>query len=64
MPHSSGHTIAEWSPAATPSRVWPSMMRALRPATVMSATIAAASPAPTQGPSMAATIGLVQLMTL
>ena len=28
MPHSSGQTIAAWSPAATPSRVWPSMMRA------------------------------------
>ena len=40
------------------------MMRALRPATEMSASMAAASPAPTQGPSIAATTGLVQLMTL
>ena len=31
MPHSSGQQIAAWSPAATPSRVWPSMIRAVRP---------------------------------
>src|SRR5690606_11717442 len=47
MPHSSGQTMAAWSPAATPRRVWPSMMRAVRPATEMSASRATASPAPT-----------------
>jgi hypothetical protein len=40
------------------------MIRALRPATVMSETMAAASPAPTHGPSIAETIGFEQLMTL
>ena len=28
MPHSSGQTIAAWSPAQTPMRAWPSLMRA------------------------------------
>ncbi len=30
MPHSSGQQMAAWSPAATPSRVWPSMIRVVR----------------------------------
>ena len=30
IPQRSGHTIAAWSPAATPSFVWPSTIRALR----------------------------------
>jgi hypothetical protein len=64
MPHSSGQTMAEWSPAATPRRVWPSMMRAVRPTTTMSDTMAAERPAPTAGPSMAETIGFEQLITL
>jgi hypothetical protein len=64
MPHSSGQHSAAWSPAATPRRVWPSMMRAERPATDTSARIPATSPAPTAGPCRADTTGLEQLMTL
>ena len=30
IPHSSGQQIAAWSPAATPRRVWPSMILAVR----------------------------------
>ena len=62
MPHSSGQQIAAWSPAATPRRVWPSMMRAVRPTTDTSASSAATSPAPTAGPWMADTIGVEQSM--
>jgi hypothetical protein len=64
MPHSSGQQMAAWSPAATPRRVWPSMMRAVRPATDTSASSAHTSPAPTAGPWIADTIGFEQLMTL
>ena len=64
MPHSSGQQIAAWSPAATPRRVWPSMMRAERATTEMSASMPTTSPAPTAGPWMAETIGLEQLITL
>ena len=62
MPHSNGQQIAAWSPAATPSRVWPSMMRAVLPATEMSASSAATSPAPTAGPWIADTTGFEQSM--
>ncbi len=64
MPHSSGQTMAAWSPAATPRRVWPSMIRAERAAIEMSASRPTTSPAPTAGPCMAETTGLEQLMTL
>jgi hypothetical protein len=64
MPHSNGQQIAAWSPAATPMRVWPSMIRADRVAIEMSASSAAASPAPTAGPWIADTIGFEQLITL
>jgi hypothetical protein len=56
--------MAEWSPAAMPRRVWPSMMRAVRPTMTTSDTIAADNPAPTAGPSIAATTGFEQLITL
>ena len=46
--------------AATPSRVCPSTIRADGAARLMSASSATASPAPTAGPSIAATIGLRQ----
>src|ERR671918_764315 len=52
MPHSSGQQMAAWSPAATPSRVWPSMMRAVRLTTDTSANRPATRPAPTAGPWM------------
>jgi hypothetical protein len=64
MPHSSGQTMAAWSPAATPRRVWPSTIFASRAAMEMSASSPATSPAPTAGPCIALTIGLSQLMTL
>ncbi len=64
MPHSSGQQMAAWSPAATPRRVWPSMIRAVRATTDTSARMPATSPAPTAGPWIADTIGLEQLMTL
>jgi hypothetical protein len=64
MPHSSGHTIAAWSPAATPRRVWPSMIRASVAAMDTSASRPTTRPAPTAGPSMADTIGFEQLITL
>ena len=64
MPQSSGQQMAAWSPAATPRRVWPSMMRAVRPTTETSASSAATSPAPTAGPWIADTIGFEQSMTL
>ena len=56
--------MAAWSPAATPRRVWPSMMRAVRPTTEMSARIPATRPAPTAGPCIADTIGLLHPITL
>jgi hypothetical protein len=64
MPHSSGQTMAAWSPAATPSRVWPSMMRADLAAIEMSASRPATRPAPTAGPCMAETIGLREAIRL
>jgi hypothetical protein len=64
MPHSSGQMIAAWSPAATPSRVCPSMIRALLAAIETSARIPHTSPAPTAGPCIAETRGLEQLMML
>ena len=64
IPHSSGQQIAAWSPAATPSRVCPSTIFAVRAATDTSASSATASPAPTQGPWIADTTGFEQLITL
>ena len=64
MPHSSGQMIAAWSPAARPSRVWPSIGLALRLTTEMSERIAQTRPPPTAGPRTAAMIGLVQLIML
>jgi hypothetical protein len=64
MPQSSGQMIAAWSPAATPRRVWPSMMRAERAAIETSASRPATSPAPTAGPCIAETTGFEQLMRL
>src|SRR3954447_2843108 len=49
MPQRSGQQIAAWSPAATPRRVCPSMMRAVRPTTETSARSAATRPAPAGG---------------
>src|SRR6266542_2651236 len=63
-PHSSGQTIPAWSPAATPSRVCPSMMRAPRAAMETSASRPTTRPAPTAGPAIADTTGLAQLTTL
>ena len=56
--------MTAWSPAATPSLVWPSTILADGAAMLMSASNATASPAPTAGPSIAATIGLLQLTML
>ena len=64
MPHSSGQTIAAWSPAATPRRVWPSMMRAFFAAIETSASSPATRPAPTAGPCIAETTIFEQLMML
>ena len=64
MPQSSGQTIAAWSPAATPSFVWPSTIRALGVAIEMSASSPTARPAPTAGPVIAETIGFGQSITL
>ena len=61
MPQSSGQMIAAWSPAATPSRVCPSMIRASRAAMGMSAIRPQTSPAPTAGPCIIDTTGLEQL---
>ena len=55
MPHSSGQMIAAWSPAATPRRVCPSMIRAVFAAIETSARRPQTSPAPTAGPCMAET---------
>jgi len=55
-------SIAAWSPAATPRRVWPSMRRALRAALEMSASRPATSPAPTAGPCIAETMIFEQLI--
>ena len=64
IPQRSGHTITAWSPAATPSFVWPSTIRASGVAIEMSASRPTASPAPTAGPVIAETIGFGQLITL
>ncbi len=64
IPQSSGQQIAAWSPAATPRRVWPSMIRAERDAIEMSASSPTTSPAPTAAPFIAETTGFEQLMTL
>ena len=64
MPQSSGQLMTEWSPAATPSRVWPSMMRADLPAMEMSQSSPATRPAPTATPFSAETVGLQQSMML
>ena len=63
-PHRSGHTITAWSPAATPSFVWPSTIRASGVAIETSASSPTARPAPTAGPVIADTIGFGQSMTL
>ena len=60
IPHRSGQTIAAWSPAATPSFVWPSTMRAFGRASETSARRPTTSPAPTAGPVIAETIGVGQ----
>ena len=60
IPHRSGQTIAAWSPAATPSFVWPSTMRAFGLARETSARSPTTSPAPTAGPVIAETIGVGQ----
>ena len=64
MPHSSGHKIAAWSPAATPSLTWPSPSRASRAQIEMSAISATTVPAPTATPLIAETIGFSQLTML
>ena len=50
IPHRSGQTIAAWSPAATPSFVWPSTIRAFGLASETSASRPTTRPAPTAGP--------------
>ena len=60
IPHRSGQTIAAWSPAATPSFVWPSTMRAFGRASETSASRPTTRPAPTAGPVIAETIGVGQ----
>ncbi len=60
IPHRSGQTIAAWSPAATPSLVWPSTIRAFGLASETSASRPTTSPAPTAGPVIAETIGVGQ----
>src|SRR3989449_9824777 len=55
MPKTSAQTMAGWSPAATPRRVWPSMSRAFFAAIEISASRPATSPAPTAGPCIAET---------
>ena len=64
MPHSNGHRIVAWSPAATPIFAWPSENFASFAAMEMSASSAAAMPAPTAQPRTALTIGLLQLIML
>ncbi len=64
IPQSSGQTIAAWSPAATPSFVCPSTIRAFGVAIEMSARSPTASPAPIAWPVIADTIGLGQSITL
>ena len=59
-PHRSGQMSTAWSPAVTPSFVWPSTMRAFGDAIEMSARRPTASPAPTAGPVIAETIGVGQ----
>ncbi len=63
IPHSSGQQIAAWSLTATPSRVCPSTIFAVRPAMEMSASMPTTSPAPTAGPWIAETTGFEQLIT-
>src|SRR5918996_3508014 len=50
MPHKSGKKTPAGSPAATPSRVCPSMIRAVFAAIEISARRPQTSPAPTAGP--------------
>ena len=64
MPQSSGQMIAAWSPAPTPRRMWPSVIRASSAMMLMSAMIATASPAPTATPLIAEMIGFSQSMML
>ena len=64
MPHSSGQQMAAWSPAATPSRVCPSMIFAVLADDGDVGQHAATRPAPTAGPWMAETMGLLQSMRL
>ena len=64
MPQSNGQTMQAWSPAATPRRVWPSMILAFFEAIETSARMPATRPAPTAGPRIVLTIGLEQLITL
>ena len=52
------------SPAATPSRVCPSTIRADFPQMDTSARMPTTRPAPTATPLMAEMIGLLELMTL
>jgi hypothetical protein len=61
MPHSSGQQTAAWSPAATPSRVCPSMIFAVFVTTDTSAKHRLRpGPRPTAGPWTAETMGLLQ----
>ena len=64
MPQSSGQMIAAWSPAATPRRVWPSVIRAVSDAMLTSARRATTNPAPTATPLIAETTGLSRLIML
>ncbi len=56
--------MAAWSPATTPRRVWPSVMRAVSDMMLMSASSATTSPAPTATPLMAEMTGLSRLIML
>jgi hypothetical protein len=56
--------MAAWSPATTPSRVWPSVMRAVSDMMLMSERRATTSPAPTATPLMAEMTGLSRLIML
>ena len=56
--------MAAWSPATTPSLVWPSVKRAVSDMMLMSAIIATTRPAPTATPLMAEITGLSRLIML
>ena len=56
--------MTAWSPAATPKRVWPSVMKTDLAAMEMSHSRAATKPAPTAGPLIEEMVGLPQLMRL